>query len=110
MKNKKRMRMHKYLRKKFKTQGSRSAVLPDINISQLAREAGLSRSNISKLVNRLVDTGPSLGTLLKLKAALGLETIEATAGWLKRVQARKDQGSKGKGSSRVQNSKFKKAG
>lgn len=66
--------------------GERSKVLPDVNLTKLAVEAGLNRSQLSRLVNgHGKQTG--LDVLSRLGKVLGFETVEQVDRWLKSLKA-----------------------
>ncbi len=68
------------------TAGRKSPVLPEINLAELARQAGMSREQVSRLVHGHNRAG--IESLRRLQVALGLSSLEAVEAWLTKVSGK----------------------
>lgn len=65
--------------------GERADVLPRLNRSALAREVGISRSQLSRILNGRIE--PPVKTLRRLAVVLQ-GSLDEVDGWLKGLRAR----------------------
>ena len=81
------MRTHKF--KYVDDRGERANAMPELNRSALAREAGISRSQLSRILNGRIE--PPVETLRKIAVAMDA-TMDETDAWLRRLRGRAKAG------------------
>jgi transcriptional regulator with XRE-family HTH domain len=75
----------KQFKHETKHRGSTSEVLPDVNLTKLARVSGVNRSQLSRIVNGYLN--PGMSVLERLRDAMGMESVEDVQVWLKKLRA-----------------------